>query len=279
MLSRCTICLEDFSDLNPALTTACGHLYCIDCATFVFANDGATCAVCRKPNTLDALIRLYPDWDNSGEANGGASGSMPKRTGLGEMGNDVLDACHTVLESGIVTNANVAPVLYRAENLVASISRRKEAPDLQYLLQSLTEVFSELRAKIQDSDQTRDAQESAARMELQRQQRTRVLREVRVRKEEQRNMRAEFLQQHTASQARIQYLEERLQELTQDLAAERARVLSNRMTMESLQEEMRQWRSSALKYKKKYHVMKQEVGTVKRSVTDMFPQEDSLDII
>lgn len=108
MSVRCSICLEDFNDRNTPLATVCGHLYCIDCATYNFANEGSACAVCRRQHTLDALIRLYPDYDSAGPSRSPA----PKQRVLGEWGNDVLDASHTVLE-GEVTHTTVAPVLHR----------------------------------------------------------------------------------------------------------------------------------------------------------------------
>lgn len=44
------------------MATTCGHIYCLDCATFHFTAN-PSCAVCRKNQTLQTMIRLYPDWE------------------------------------------------------------------------------------------------------------------------------------------------------------------------------------------------------------------------
>ncbi|EPS93921.1 hypothetical protein FOMPIDRAFT_1055529 [Fomitopsis schrenkii] len=65
MFARCTICLERFGELNPPMSTVCGHLYCALCAGRHFVARGALCAACRGgPCKLDQLIKLFPDYEN-----------------------------------------------------------------------------------------------------------------------------------------------------------------------------------------------------------------------
>jgi len=67
MPARCSICQDTFTDASRAMTTLCGHLYCAECATRQFASR-AMCAICRRgPYKLDALIRLYPDYEPDSE--------------------------------------------------------------------------------------------------------------------------------------------------------------------------------------------------------------------
>ena len=61
---RCSICLETLDDATKPMTTLCGHIYCLDCATFQFTREEPSCAVCRKRHSLDQMIRLYPDWED-----------------------------------------------------------------------------------------------------------------------------------------------------------------------------------------------------------------------
>ena len=68
---RCSICLDTLDDATKPMTTLCGHIYCLDCATFHFSREQPSCAVCRKPHSLDQMIRLYPDWEDA-DANVGS---------------------------------------------------------------------------------------------------------------------------------------------------------------------------------------------------------------
>ena len=62
---RCSICLDTLDDAKKPMTTLCGHIYCLDCATFHLARmEQPSCAVCRKAQSLDQMIRLYPDWED-----------------------------------------------------------------------------------------------------------------------------------------------------------------------------------------------------------------------
>lgn len=56
----CTICLDTLDDAARPMSTQCGHIYCMDCATFRFSLN-PSCAVCRQPQSLDNMIRLYPN--------------------------------------------------------------------------------------------------------------------------------------------------------------------------------------------------------------------------
>ena len=56
----CTMC-RDTLETKPALTTTCGHIFCSDCAMDQFTA-GPTCPVCHRVQTLDQLIRLFPEY-------------------------------------------------------------------------------------------------------------------------------------------------------------------------------------------------------------------------
>lgn len=92
------------------MTTLCGHLYCVDCATYNFASDDATCAICRRPHTLDELIKLYPDYERAKEGPSTSTG----RLGVEAVGNDLLEACRTVLQKdAVLDEAALRPALAR----------------------------------------------------------------------------------------------------------------------------------------------------------------------
>lgn len=144
MNARCSICLETFSDDVSPMTTVCGHLYCLDCATYNFAAQNATCAICRQPHTLDALIRLYPDYQRGPPR----SSSSARRPYVQNVGVDVLEACNLVLESENVLESTALGlalaryvscmmqisiiIFIRTDDLVeALVDHERDSPDIR----------------------------------------------------------------------------------------------------------------------------------------------------
>ncbi|KZT09740.1 uncharacterized protein LAESUDRAFT_722722 [Laetiporus sulphureus 93-53] len=99
MNARCSICLDTLTEKSSPMTTVCGHLYCLDCATFNFASDNSTCAICRRPHTLPALIKLYPDYERSKLNRAGPSSGTRSKAHIASAGAGVLDACYDVIKS------------------------------------------------------------------------------------------------------------------------------------------------------------------------------------
>ncbi|KAI1791655.1 hypothetical protein LXA43DRAFT_388915 [Ganoderma leucocontextum] len=60
----CRICLDALHE-KKMMSTKCGHIFCSECASVVFSRTRTRvpCPVCRKPNTYNQLIRLFPEWE------------------------------------------------------------------------------------------------------------------------------------------------------------------------------------------------------------------------
>lgn len=60
----CRICLDALHE-KKMMSTKCGHIFCSECASIVFSRTRVRvpCPVCRKPNTSNQLIRLFPEWE------------------------------------------------------------------------------------------------------------------------------------------------------------------------------------------------------------------------
>ena len=56
----CAICLDTLQT-KTALSTTCGHIFCSECAKSHFTTR-PTCPVCRKVQTFEQLIRLFPEY-------------------------------------------------------------------------------------------------------------------------------------------------------------------------------------------------------------------------
>lgn len=56
----CTSCLDSLHT-KTAVSTTCGHIFCSECVSRQFIVRSA-CPVCRRAQTLEQLIRLYPEY-------------------------------------------------------------------------------------------------------------------------------------------------------------------------------------------------------------------------
>lgn len=70
MNPKCSICFDALGPDNSPVATRCGHLYCLECATFNFGRPDAACAICRAPHTLKKLVKLYPDYEQESQVSG-----------------------------------------------------------------------------------------------------------------------------------------------------------------------------------------------------------------
>ncbi|KAI0929028.1 hypothetical protein AcW2_004849 [Taiwanofungus camphoratus] len=245
MNASCSICFEDLNnDLSP-ITTTCGHLYCLDCATYNFANPGATCAICRRPHSMDSLIRLYPT-DMNDKKSGASSSKRP----CADEGHRILDSCYNVLED--VDFTAVEPILKRTEDFIDGLSDNKERPDVSDLLGPMLTVLTEIRSKLRDATHIQELEDERDKLKhAVRKLRDRVKNSDKVHKAEQMDAEIKFLQGTIEWAERTSEVQRSLEEVQQKLSVERAKVQSSNMTIEKLEAEMKQWRASCNRYKKK----------------------------
>ncbi|KAI1791654.1 hypothetical protein LXA43DRAFT_1061173 [Ganoderma leucocontextum] len=62
----CRICLDGLEN-KTAMSTTCGHIFCSECATYHFAQTRPICPVCRRPQTFEQLIRLFPEYGSTSD--------------------------------------------------------------------------------------------------------------------------------------------------------------------------------------------------------------------
>ena len=99
MFSQCQICLEEIDghDKIP-VAMPCGHIYCMDCATFWFAseNDGHKCS-CGRVFSSDDIIRLWVNTEGAGPSSSSqdATRACDRQSGQREL--EVLAACNAAV--------------------------------------------------------------------------------------------------------------------------------------------------------------------------------------
>ncbi|GBE81756.1 predicted protein [Sparassis crispa] len=253
-------------------------MYCIDCATYNFVEPGSFCAICRRSQTLDTLIRLYPDYGDDTEQRASSS----KRGRNADMGREVIDACAVVLKSGDYGADALAPALSKSENLVETLSLSSlshEASDVGRLLRSLTTMLNEIRSKLQDVERLQQLQdERNSFKQAYKKQKEKLKDLTRIQGDLRMNAEVEIARQRNDLTARASNLQENLQAVISELSTQHARVEQQAHTIEDLEKEVLKWRSDATRYKKKYHVLKTNVNSGMKAAHDGFA-DDSLVVI
>ncbi len=94
--ANCPICLEELDAHNTPVAMPCGHMYCLDCATFWFnQSDVPQKCPCGRAFKGDEIIKLWTGADDSQAPC--ASTSTPRREGT-TQGRAALAACNTALQ-------------------------------------------------------------------------------------------------------------------------------------------------------------------------------------
>ncbi|KZT71426.1 hypothetical protein DAEQUDRAFT_724409 [Daedalea quercina L-15889] len=284
MHARCSICQDTLGEANTPMTTLCGHLYCVECATFQFGDQGF-CAICREgPYELDALIKLYPDYEPQ------QSSSPPARE-LGremwpdgrtmEAGRSALRACDDVLESDdVFESPALSSALERTDDLIATLEDT-EAPGIRSLLSDVTSLLQDIRSKASDASRIPDLEAQRDHLQLMARRLTERIHDLqRSRDSEHEAAAAELENLRQEWTTRVVELQEELHETTSLLNIERAKVDQTRIVIEQLDTEAKKWQTQAARYKKKHHSIKKKHQAMEAGIQDaFFGGDDALEFI
>ncbi|KAI0748634.1 hypothetical protein C8Q80DRAFT_1354396 [Daedaleopsis nitida] len=269
---RCSICLDMMGNLAKPMTTTCGHIYCLDCATFHFTAS-PSCAVCRKNQTLQAMIRLYPDWE-ADETRQNAFSSLQDEsvssspTSVQSM-DRAADEAITAAKQAIADRVDTEDALMVCNTFVNSVTGREKALINTDLLREISFQLTLLTTKIKD-DHTRlekltknakSARSSEKRLSAQLEQQrstTDALEKANARLSSQ----VESLQEQVAT------LEHQCRMSAQDGQRQRVRAGNLEGRLEDAVRELDTWKQQALRAKKKYLALKSKVEDAKRAAFD-----------
>ena len=100
MLGKCPICLEHLDHSVEPVTMPCGHLYCLNCASFWFHQGDALqqCTICRKGFRGEDIVKLWLPHENS-ERNSDERGTpmMVEENPDAARGRQLVEACESAL--------------------------------------------------------------------------------------------------------------------------------------------------------------------------------------
>lgn len=92
MLAECSICMDSLGGERVPVVMPCGHLYCLDCATFWFNQGDSQKCACGRVFQGEDIIRI---WTTNEE--GCASTSSSNQAPSQRLGNQALNACNVAL--------------------------------------------------------------------------------------------------------------------------------------------------------------------------------------
>jgi len=285
MLARCSICQDNLDEANTPMTTLCGHLYCAECATYQFAN-GDVCAICRTgPYELDALIKLYPDYEREPERPPSPRARGSGRRGVNERAADAamdaLHGCYDVLESDDVLHSPaLRSALERTDDLVAALEDA-EAPDIRNLLSNIVGLLEDIRSRATEAPRLSGLESQRDTLQTMARRLTERIHELQRARDIEREAAATELNTLREEWAeRVEGLQEELQESTALLNVERAKVEQSRVVITGLDADTKKWQTQASKYKKKHHSLKKKHLTMEAGIQDVFfGGDDSLEFI
>ncbi|KAI0636415.1 hypothetical protein C8Q77DRAFT_1167761 [Trametes polyzona] len=269
---RCKICLETMSEKDTPMATQCGHIYCLDCATFHFSAADPFCAVCRAPQSLENLVRLYPD-TNEGSTQGDASdmvegeqeqlSSSPVSVkSIERAGQEAMDT----VKKAIAGREDMEDALLACNTFVNSVTPRERAHintdllrDIAFqltLVQTVLKDNQEEVTRLQNEVEQARAAENKARAQVEQQRR-------RLRRAEKEQLK--MAQELEAQQERYQLISQQCIVATEDASRQRLRAAKAENALEEMDEELRKWRESATKNHKKYYALKNEMKLLKQA--------------
>ncbi|TFK92262.1 hypothetical protein K466DRAFT_513814 [Polyporus arcularius HHB13444] len=260
---RCSICLDALGATSKPMSTLCGHIYCLDCATFRFGSH-PSCAICRSPQTLEQMIRLYPDWEGEEtrqdacvpDTNDAVSSSP---ISVRCMDRAAEEAVETVKYT-IAGKVELDDALMVCNTFVNSVTDREKPHlntdllrELSFQLALMSTKWKDEHAKmkkITKNAQTTRAIESRLIAQVEKQRST-------IDRLEKVN--ASLSTQVVTMRERMDALERQFSCSSEDASRQRVHSAKVENELEEVRTELEGWKQQALKAKKKYIVLKNKV--------------------
>lgn len=198
------------------------------------------------------------------------------------VGVDVLEACNLVLESeNVLESTALGLALARTDDLVeALVDHERDSPDIRNLLANIVTVLADIRSKVEQASRIPELLEECDKLfEAARKLKDKLREVIRSRESERSNATERLVELRMEWAVRAAELQDQLQDTTSLLSAERSKVEAAKITTKELEIELKQWRTSAARYKKKYHALKKEHDMVRNGIEDAFFADDSLRVI
>ncbi|KAL7283776.1 hypothetical protein ACG7TL_003213 [Trametes sanguinea] len=264
-------------DSTP-MATQCGHIYCLDCATFHFSQSDPFCAVCRKAQTLENMIRLFPDSEEDSAK--GAADDMHDAEQISSSPVSVMsieragqDAVNTV-KKALAGREDMQDAVLACNTFVNCVTPRERPHINETLLQDIsfqlnlvqTVCFHLLNPKLSanqtDVQALHDNQDHITRLknEVQRVRAAETAARLQIDGHARALRRAEKQiaakdNELKAQQERYELIYQQCIVATEDATRMRVRVAKVLQDLEDMSTEMQKWKEQAAKAKRKGSVI------------------------
>ncbi|KAI0086129.1 hypothetical protein BDY19DRAFT_961421 [Irpex rosettiformis] len=138
----CQICKDALGGDKLPVTMPCGHMYCLDCATFWFNSGDNKKCFCGKVFTGDQIIRLWTSNDDLG---------ADAHLGYTHDREELMDVCETSLTGEAIMDPSgkdsaVVSALQRVQNFVEASTRGSDEAGIKNLLKDVRYVLSGIKS-------------------------------------------------------------------------------------------------------------------------------------
>ncbi|KAI0807901.1 hypothetical protein C8Q74DRAFT_1189531 [Fomes fomentarius] len=268
----CTICLDTLDDAARPMSTQCGHIYCMDCATFRFSLN-PSCAVCRQPQSLDNMIRLYPNLqtektrkDASAEQSEDPLSSSPISVrSMDRAAEDSIAATKQAIadrvdpeDAMMICNTFVNSVTDRGKQHINTELLREISFQLNLMTTKINDDHARLEKLMKNAKTARSSEKKLTSQLEKRQAAIDTLEKANT----------QLSSQVAMLNERIDTLEKQCHMSSENAQHERFRAGKLENQLEDAQQESENWKQQALKVKKKYLVLKSKVEEARRTAGD-----------
>ncbi|KAI0700002.1 hypothetical protein BC835DRAFT_1329529 [Cytidiella melzeri] len=277
-IADCPICKESLGGDKTPVTMPCGHVYCLDCATFWFNQGDTQKCICGRVFKGEDIIRLWYSSENQSTCGSPAERSAREHEGLRP---NLLDACKVAL-TDIDTNpegrnAAILSALQTLQDFVESAANncskanmKSVLRDVRLTLAYIMNVLSKTRPQ-QITSEARYSQKLTDALEILADTRHQLQRMI----DEKITVQRRLSEQLALSDEREGELRQQVNDLKEGLRIARRHLTKSRESNKALEElaaqrenEAKQFMTKAMKYKKWYHVAKNQERTKKRTRMD-----------
>ncbi|KAH9832986.1 uncharacterized protein C8Q71DRAFT_775881 [Rhodofomes roseus] len=272
MNAVCSICLDALNEEIIPVATRCGHLYCKDCADFNFARQGATCAICRQAQSHDSLIKLYPDYEQP-ESSHRADQQPTSATPRQESPDATLHSTELwgdrTLVDGILKGADDIA-------LMEYIPEHERRVDLGNTLRSVRKTLQTVYSNVDRSDRIARIESEIRRLKREHARSNDAKKELpRLWRHGRKAAAAQLEREREDFQTVVYQMRAKLQRLEDDLRTTQDELRGCEETLAIVDKEMKMWRSSATRHKKKFHALKAQLAAHSKQ----YDTDDSLEIV
>ncbi|KAH9928543.1 uncharacterized protein BXZ73DRAFT_48415 [Epithele typhae] len=276
----CIICRDTLGDTSSPMAAACGHVFCLSCTTFHFANT-PSCPICRKEQSLDGMIRLFPTWEDGEprrDARPKSPVDAPPTSPIWSI-NAQAERTADAVKRAIADQLDPEEALTSCNTFVNSIPER-DYPELNTeLLQEVQFQLSLMATKLKDDYERKVAlleQEVQVAQQAKSMMRDKLQRSRSRREQEKLQYEKDIRMLQRDKDENVRIFRDQGEKAMLEVSRLQRSVDAAMVNINDILDEKEKAQKGCMRYKKKYYALKASVLSAKRAAG---PYDDSDDLI